>query len=357
MNKFYANKKVLVTGHTGFKGAWLSQILLNWGADVSGVSLEPDTVPNLFKVLGLEKRMRNHYLDIRNLEDIKDVFAKEKPDIVFHLAAQPIVRSGYTNPLATIDANVMGTANVLEAVRQEPGVRSVVIITTDKVYRDDGLGILYGEMEPLGGYDPYSASKAAADIITQSYLKSFFNPNAYGKTHDTLVSVARAGNVIGGGDWAPHRLVPDIVRSVYEDEKPVVIRLPQAIRPWQHVLEPLSGYLQLGKKMFEGDSGISGVWNFGPEEKDLASVGELVRSTLRILGKGAMVLEPDLTTHETHVLKLDISKAKARLGWTPQMDLNETLTMTCSWYKNYYEKTENAVEFTDRQIMSFFKAL
>lgn len=301
--------------------------------------------------------MSSHYVDIRNLEDVKDIFAKEKPDIVFHLAAQPIVRIGYASPLATINTNVMGTANVLEAIRQESGVRSAVIITTDKVYRDDERGILYSEREPLGGYDPYSASKAAADIVTQSYLKSFFNPAAYGTTHNTLVGVARAGNVIGGGDWAPHRLIPDIVRSVYEDETPVVIRLPEAIRPWQHVLEPLSGYLQLGKRMYEGDSDISDVWNFGPDEKDLASVGDLVRSTLDILGKGTMVLEPDHIRHETHVLKLDVSKAKERLGWAPQMDLNETLAMTCSWYRNYYEKTENAVEFTDQQIMSFFKAV
>lgn len=357
MNKSYANKKVLVTGHTGFKGAWLSQVLLNWGADVSGVSLEPDTVPSLFGVLGLEKRMRSHYLDIRNLEAVKGAFAKEKPDIVFHLAAQPIVRIGYADPLPTINTNVMGTANVLEAIRQEPGVKSVVIITTDKVYRDENLGVVHDELDPLGGYDPYSASKAAADIVTQSYLKSFFNPDTYGKNHQTLVSVARAGNVIGGGDWAAHRLIPDIIRSVYEMEKPVVIRLPQAVRPWQHVLEPLSGYLQLGMRMFEGDESISDVWNFGPDEKDLVSVGAVVGSTLEILGKGSMVLEPDPATHETHVLRLDVSKARKTLGWEPQMDFNEALSMTCGWYRNYYEKIENAVEFTDKQIMSFFKAL
>lgn len=357
MNKFYANKRVLVTGHTGFKGAWLSQVLLNWGADVSGVSLKPDTVPSLFEVLGLEGRMRSHYFDIRNLEDVKNVFAKEKPDIVFHLAAQPIVRVGYVNPLPTIDTNVMGTANVLEAVRQEPSVKSVVVITTDKVYRDDGLGVVHNEQDPLGGYDPYSASKAAADIITQSYLKSFFNPDVYGKNHQTLVSVARAGNVIGGGDWAVHRLVPDIIRSVYEDESPVVIRLPQAVRPWQHVLEPLSGYLQLGKRMCEGEKSVSGVWNFGPDEKDLVSVGDVVSSTLEILGKGSMVLEPDHATHETHVLRLDVSKARTELEWTPQLRLNEALTMTCNWYRNYYEKGEDAIEFTDKQIMSFFNTL
>jgi len=354
MDNFYKNKTVLITGLSGFKGAWLAQILLNWGAKVIGVSLEPDTEPSLFKILHLEEKVKNYYLDIRDLEGLKQIFDKEKPEIVFHLAAQPIVRVSYDDPIDTITTNVMGTSNLLQVVKESQGVKSVVIITTDKVYRDDGLGVPHGESDPLGGYDPYSSSKAASDIITQSYIKSFFNPSDFNIKHSTLVGVARAGNVIGGGDWAQYRLVPDVVRSVYESNTPIVIRSPKAVRPWQHVLEPLSGYLTLAKKLFDGASEFSGVWNFGPNDDSFVCVEDLINDSFVVLGKGEMVIEYDESKHETKVLKLNIEKAKSELSWFPKLSFKENLQLTFDWYKIYYEKSDNIVELTNKQINSFF---
>ena len=355
MKKFYNNKKVLVTGHTGFKGAWLTQILVNWGAHVVGVSLPPSTVPNLFSILDIEKKVSNYFLDIRDLEELKKVFEKEKPEIVFHLAAQPIVRISYEDPVGTISTNVLGTAHVLEAIKCTPSVQSAVIITTDKVYENKEWHHAYRENDPLGGYDPYSSSKAAADIITSSYMQSFFNPKDFEKTHNTLIAIARAGNVIGGGDWAEYRLIPDVIKAVYHDNTHVEIRNPDAVRPWQHVLEPLSGYMMLGKELYEKKTMFSGVWNFGPNNESFVSVRDLAEGAKKILGKGEYVISPDTKKHEAALLKLDVNKAIALLDWKPVLNFEETLDFTFSWYKNYYEKNENVVEFTNKQINTFFK--
>lgn len=355
MKEFYKNKKVLITGHTGFKGSWLTQILLNWEADVVGISLKPDTRPSLFEVLGFEKKIKNYFVDVRNFDEIKKVFENEKPEIVFHLAAQAIVRTSYDDPIYTISTNVMGTANILQVVKEVGFVKSTVIITTDKVYENKEWHHAYRENDPLGGYDPYSSSKAAADIITSSYTQSFFNTKDFGIKHSTLVAVTRAGNVIGGGDWAEYRLIPDIIKAVYHEGKDVEIRNPDAIRPWQHVLEPLSGYLLLGKELYEKKLELSGVWNFGPNNESFVNVKSLVEGGKEILGRGGYQIVPDKTKHEATNLKLDINKAIALLGWKPKLNFQETLTFTFDWYKNYYENKEDVIVFTNKQINHFFK--
>lgn len=355
MEDFYRNKKVLITGHTGFKGAWLAQILLNFKADIVGVSLPPQTKPSLFEALGLEGKVKNYFVDIRNYDELKKVFEKEKPEIVFHLAAQAIVRNSYDDPLKTISTNVSGTANVLQAIKEVGEVKSAVIITTDKVYENKESHHAYKETDPLGGYDPYSASKAAADIVANSYIQSFFNPKDFRSKHETLVAITRSGNVIGGGDWADHRLIPDIMRSIYEKNESVIIRNPQAIRPWQHVLEPLMGYLMLGQKLHDGDTNLSGAWNFGPFSDSFVTVGELVDAAVSILGRGTVDIKPDPSKHEAGILKLDIAKAGDLLGWKPKLILKENMELTFNWYKNYYEKKQNVVEFTNNQIKGFFK--
>ncbi|MEI6490427.1 MAG: CDP-glucose 4,6-dehydratase [bacterium] len=353
MQNFYKNKKVIVTGHTGFKGSWLTQILLNMGAKVVGVSLPPETSPNLFEILGIKNKVNNYFADIRDFKEMKKIFNKEKPEIVFHLAAQAIVRNSYDKPLETISSNVLGTANILEAIRENSSVKSAVIITTDKVYENKETQHSYRETDPLGGYDPYSASKAAADIVTNSYIQSFLNPKDYIK-HNTLVAVARAGNVIGGGDWAEYRLIPDIVRSIYEGDGKIQSRNPNAVRPWQHVMEPLLGYLMLAKGLYEGKTKLSGAWNFGPNNKSSVTVKRLIEDAINILGRGSHKIIPDKSKHEAHLLRLNINKADALLGWKPRLNFKQNLEITFSWYKNYYEKKQNAVEFTNNQIKDFF---
>lgn len=355
MNNFYKNKKVLVTGHTGFKGSWLAQVLVSFGAHVVGVSLPPDTEPNLFEILNLETSIKNYFADIRDIAAIKKIFANEKPEIVFHLAAQAIVRNSYDDPIKTISTNVIGTANILETAREIATIKSIVIITTDKVYENKEWHHAYRESDPLGGYDPYSASKAGADIITNSYIQSFFNPKDFNTKHTALVAIARAGNVIGGGDWAECRLIPDIVRSIYDKKVAIESRNPHAIRPWQHVLEPLSGYLILGQHLYEGKKELSGAWNFGPNNESFVTVGELIEQAIAVLGQGVHVTKPDTSRHEAVNLRLDINKAHVLLSWKPRLTFAETLEATFAWYKKYYEKHENIVEFTNKQIKSFFK--
>lgn len=356
MKNFYKNKRVLITGHTGFKGSWLSQILILWGAKVVGCSLPPETAPNLFGILSLNKRMTSNYIDIRDYEKVKKLLKKERPDIVFHLAAQPIVRESYDDPLKTYSTNTLGTANVLQAIKESGCVKSVIVITTDKVYENKEWIHPYREVDRLGGYDPYSASKAAADIITSSYIRSFFNIEEYGRKHKTLVAVARAGNVIGGGDWGNYRLVPDIVRYILEKNEKVIIRNPNAIRPWEHVLEPLSGYLMLGKRLYEGRTEISGAWNFGPREESFVSVHELVLAAIKILGKGKVRVQPDKAKHEANLLTLDTSKARSILGWKPKLSFIENVGLTFDWYKNFYDKLSDPLAFTNKQIEKFFES-
>ncbi len=355
LQNFYKNKKVLITGHAGFKGSWLSQILLSWGADVTGISLKPATTPDLFTLLKLKPRIQHYFADIRNLEKVKNILKKEKPEIIFHLAAQPMVRMSYDNPIETFQTNIVGTANVLEAIRGLKSVRSAVMITTDKVYENQEIDKAYKEDDKLGGHDPYSSSKASAELVINSYAKSFFNAKDYGKKHCTLVGSARAGNVIGGGDWGQDRIMTDIVRSIFESKKAVVVRNPEAIRPWQYVLEPLAGYLMLAKGLYEGRVGLSGAWNFGPAEESHLTVKGLISSAVNHLGAGSFIVARDNTTkHEAKLLKLDSSRAKNNLGWRSVIHAQDVLKLTLDWYKNYYAGGD-VIELTNQEIKNFFK--
>lgn len=355
MKNFYKDKKVLITGHTGFKGAWLSKILFNWGAQVVGVSLPPHTSPSLFDALNLQDKIyKNYFSDIRDFKKIKEIIETEKPEIIYHLAAQAIVRDSYDDPLGTYYSNTLGTANIMQAVKETDCVKSLIIITTDKVYENKEWLYPYREMDSLGGHDPYSASKAAADIITNSYIKSFFNPNNFGEKHNTLVSIVRAGNVIGGGDWAKDRLIPDMIRGIFEKNETIIIRSPKSIRPWQHVFEPLRGYLMLGKEMYEGNKQLSGPWNFGPTEESFICVEELVKNAIFILNKGDYKIIEDPSKHEAILLKLDINKARNILNWHPKWMLEDSLKATFEWYNKFYEEKSLINNFTDEQIKLYF---
>lgn len=355
LQQFFQNKRILVTGHTGFKGAWLAQVLMNWGAHVTGIALKPHVLPNLHDILGIVRRMNTYILDIRNFSELQAIFEKEKPEIVIHLAAQAIVRESYRDPLRTIAVNTLGTGHVLEAIRHCASVKSAVLITTDKVYENKEWWYSYRENDRLGGQDPYSASKSSADIIITSYTKSFFHPEQFQKNHHTLIAAARAGNVIGGGDWSPDRLVPDFVRAAFEDKACLRLRNPRSIRPWEYVLEPISGYLLLAKKLYEGNTHCVGAWNFGPHDESFVTAEEMVQKAIAISGRGEYRVESDDFAHESALLKLDIAKAKTVLGWKPILTLEQNLHFTLDWYKAYYEKKEDIVGFTDAQIDLFFK--
>jgi len=356
LSGFFSGKKVLVTGHTGFKGAWLSQILIGMGAKISGYSLAPNTKPDLYDALGLEKKMAGHISDIRQYKILSEVFRQESPEIVFHLAAQPLVRDSYDDPLYTFSTNIMGTANVLECIRQTTGVKAAVIITTDKVYENKGIKS-HKEEDELGGYDPYSSSKVCAEYVTRSYIRSFFSPdNKLGNGRlKTLIASARAGNVIGGGDWSKDRLIPDIVRSLFEKNEPVALRNPVAIRPWQHVLDPLFGYLILAKRLYDGDRRSVGAWNFAPEKESFITAEKLVEKSIRLIGKGSYEIKPMAGKHETSVLKLDASKAKKELGWKPNLGIDESLEWTVEWYKSFY-KGDDVTNITNAQIGRFMES-
>lgn len=354
LQKFYKGKRVLITGHTGFKGSWLVQTLLSWGTDVSGLALRPHTAPNLFNALKIKNRMRNHFVDVRKFKKVRTVFAKEKPEIVFHLAAQPIVRDSYDDPLYTIETNTLGTTNVLEAIRNTPSIRSAVMITTDKVYEDLNTLRPYKEGDRLGGHDPYSSSKASAELLIASYIKSFFHPDRYKKTHHTLIGSARAGNIIGGGDWSKDRIIPDLVSAVFEHGKPLVIRSPRATRPWQYVLQPLFGYLMLARALYEGKIEFSGPWNFGPERKNHIEVRKLLRKAFAILGRGSFDIHAENVKHEAVLLSLDSTKARNALGWSNSFSIDDSIRWTIDWYKNFYVGG-NQIQFTERQIKLFSK--
>lgn len=354
LKKKFKGKKVLITGHTGFKGVWLSKILLNWESDVVGISLKPQAKPNLFDSLEIEKKIKNYFVDIRDLAKVKKIFEKEKPEIVFHLAAQAIVRESYDNPMYTFETNILGTTNILEAIRESSSVKSAVIITTDKVYRNLETGKPLEENDSLEGYDPYSASKAAAEMVISSYIKSFFNPTYYGKKHNALIASARAGNVIGGGDWGNNRLVPDLIRGVFNNEK-IIIRSPDAVRPWQFVLESLYGYLLLAKELHDGKKEFSGAWNFGANNKNSLTVKKFTEIALKILGTGKYSVKNNTDgKHESKLLKLNSNKAKKYLGWKQRLNTRKTLQLTFDWYRDFYNK-KNIVDITDRQIDLFFK--
>jgi CDP-glucose 4,6-dehydratase len=331
---FWKGKRVLLTGHTGFKGSWLSLWLQSMDAQVLGYALIPPTNPSLFEVAVVGEGMTSIIADIRDLPKLRAVFAEHKPEIVFHMAAQPLVRYSYIEPVETYSTNVMGTVNVLEAVRGTGSVKAVVNITSDKCYENREWAWGYRENEAMGGYDPYSNSKGCAELVTAAYRNSYFHPDKY-KEHGVALASGRAGNVIGGGDWAEDRLIPDIMRAITQG-KPVNIRNPHAIRPWQHVLEPLSGYLLLAQKLYEEGASYAEGWNFGPNNEDAKPVQWIVEGLTKSWGEDASwVLDGGDHPHEAHYLKLDCSKAKMRLCWQPRWHLDETLGKIVTWHKAY----------------------
>jgi CDP-glucose 4,6-dehydratase len=330
----WRDKRVFLTGHTGFKGSWLAFWLQSLGAEVTGYALAPSTNPNLFDSAQIATSMRSVIADICDVDRLKSVFAEARPEIVFHMAAQPLVRYSYVNPVETYSTNVMGTVHLLEAVRHARGVKAVVNVTSDKCYENREWVWAYRESELLGGYDPYSNSKACAELVTAAFRSSYFNPVAYSK-HGVAIASARAGNVVGGGDWAEARLLPDIMRAVLAAQ-PVVIRSPDAIRPWQHVLEPLSGYMRLAERLWENGPNYAESWNFGPNEEDAKPVAWITDWVVRAWGEGSTwEVEGADHPHEATYLKLDCSKAKARLNWNPKWNIEQALTTTVEWYKRY----------------------
>jgi CDP-glucose 4,6-dehydratase len=324
---FWAKRNVLITGHTGFKGAWLALWLQELGAQVCGFALEPPTSPSLFEGANVAQGMTSMLGDVRDLSHVERVFRTHQPEVVFHLAAQPLVRQSYRTPVETFATNVLGTTHVLEAVRRTPSVGAVVVVTTDKCYENVGLRRGYCEEDPLGGHDPYSASKACAELAASAYYRSFLADRSIG------VATARAGNVVGGGDWAADRILPDAVRSI-QKKSVLRVRSPSAIRPWQHVLEPLAGYLLLAERLFEEPARFSGPWNFGPDEASCVTVAELLDVFFENWGAGRWSLASHARQHhEAAILRLDASKARAELGWRPQFELSQAIELTAHWYR------------------------
>ncbi len=325
---FWRGKRVLITGHTGFKGGWLALWLQSVGAQVTGYALAPTTTPNLFSVAHVGNGMASYEADIRDLDKLLRVMTKAAPEVVFHLAAQSLVRYSYQNPIETYSTNVMGAVNVLQAAREVATLKAVVVITSDKCYENREWVWGYRESDPMGGYDPYSSSKGCVELVTTAFLRSFFStPQTVG------IASARAGNVIGGGDWAGDRLIPDAIRA-FQDKRELIIRSPDAIRPWQHVLEPLAGYMLLAQRLYQNPERWVGGWNFGPDSDDVRPVKWIVDELCQLWGGGASWrLDSNQQQHEAHYLKLDISKAKTDLGWTPKWGLDQSLQRTMEWYK------------------------
>ncbi len=350
--EFWQGKRVFLTGHTGFKGSWLSLWLQQLGAELTGYALAPATTPNLFETAGVAAGMTSIIGDIRDPAKLMQAMQAAQPDIVIHMAAQPLVRYSYANPVETYSTNVMGVVYLLEAIRQTPSVHAVVNVTSDKCYENREWLWGYRENEAMGGYDPYSNSKGCAELVTSAYRNSYFNPADY-QRHGVALASARAGNVIGGGDWAEDRLIPDIMRSI-EQAKPVQIRSPHAIRPWQHVLEPLSGYLLLAEQLFSSGSEFAEGWNFGPRPQDAQPVAWIVDTLTRIWGQGASYqIDPaGADLHEAHYLRLDCSKAQTRLDWQPRWTLHTALEHICSWHQAHLAGADMQ-DITIQQIKAF----
>ena len=348
LKSFYNKKRVLITGHTGFKGAWLSQALLNAGADVFGYALNPPTQPNLYSLAEMDSNINSVIADIRELDKLKAVFETVKPEIVFHLAAQPIVKEGYKNPVETYSTNVMGTVNLLECVRITDSVKSVVNVTTDKVYENKEWCWGYREDDRLNGLDPYSNSKSCSELVTYSYIQSFF------KERKLPISTMRAGNVIGGGDFAPNRIIPDCIRSVLQKQK-IIVRNPYSIRPYQHVLEPIMAYLLVAKRQCENFN-VAGCYNIGPDDKDCITTGELVDIFCNKWGDGASWLHQSEINapHEANFLRLDSSKIKKVLGWKPKWNVNTAIEKTVEWTKAWKENN-NMSDIMNSQIKEYIK--
>lgn len=346
LQKFWKDKKVFITGHTGFKGGWLSLWLQTLQANVVGYALAPTTKVNLFELAGIEQGITSIIDDIRDYKALKTALEKHQPDIVFHLAAQPLVRLSYQYPIDTYMTNVMGSVNLFEAIRQLSATKVVINVTSDKCYENQEWHWGYRENDKLGGHDPYSNSKACAELVTQAYRNSFFNT----ATTPQLASV-RAGNVIGGGDWSEDRLIPDIIRA-YINKQPISLRFPQATRPWQHVLDPLHGYLRLAQKMYE-EGHHAEAWNFGPDESDVQTVEWIVKNINQLLdNKVTCKIETIKQPHEAGLLKLDCTKSKTKLIWQPRWNIKKGLLETTEWYKAYIEQ-QDMRQFTLNQINSF----
>jgi CDP-glucose 4,6-dehydratase len=348
----YNEKKVLITGHTGFKGSWLSILLHQLGAEVYGYALEPPTKPSLFELANVSQLVTSIIGDVRDYEYLLATFQKYKPEIVIHMAAQPLVRESYKNPRDTYEINVMGTVNVLEAARYMDSIRVILNITTDKCYENREWLWGYRENEPMGGYDPYSNSKGCSELLTASFRSSFFNPKDYNK-HGLALASARAGNVIGGGDWAEDRLIPDFIRAIIRGDK-VKIRSPYAIRPWQHVLEPLTGYLTLCENLYKEGPAFAEGWNFGADDRDAQNVNWIISKICELWGDhAAYEIDKAPQPHEATYLKLDCSKAKARLNWYPAWTIEKTLESIVEWTKAYLEN-KNMHQVCVNQIQDYY---
>lgn len=348
LEKTYKNKRVLITGHTGFKGSWLSILLSNIGAKVIGYSLEPEEI-SMFRSLCLENEIFAHNVgDIRDRQSLYSCFDKFRPEIIFHLAAQPLVRRSYFDPILTYETNVIGTLNVLEAARHTDSVLAFINITTDKCYENLEKDHFYKESDAMGGHDMYSSSKACSEILTSSYRRSFLSDNKF------ALATARAGNVIGGGDWSDDRLVPDIIKAVFNNNE-FSVRNPDAIRPWQHVLEPIIGYLLLGLKLIENPQKYSCGYNFGPEQHSISKVIDVINKVVGYFDKKTSIKIEKSDLHEAQLLQLDISKAKMELGFFPSLSIDEAINYTTDWYKSFYDKKTNMLLFTKKQIESYMK--
>ncbi len=348
-NNIYKGKKVFITGHTGFKGSWLTLWLKSLGAEVLGYSLEPNTIPSMFEELRIYGRCRNSFENILNSACLEETMSEFNPDIVFHLAAQPLVRLSYREPKLTYETNVIGTLNVLQAARK-CDCKAFVNITTDKCYENKEVERGYKEDDPMGGYDMYSSSKGCVEIMSSSFRRSFLQEeNTY------AMATARAGNVIGGGDWAEDRLIPDCIRYI-NDNKPIEIRNPIAVRPWQHVLEPLSGYLLLGQKLLEEGKKYAEGFNFGPNEDSVLKVADVSKKVCEYYGKGEVVVCKKDDLHEANLLMLNIDKAKQVLGWTPTYNADNAIQKTVEWYKHFYADDVDMYEFTINQIKEYESA-
>ena len=347
-SNFWKNKKVFLTGHTGFKGSWTALWLSHLGAKIKGYSLQSPTNPNLFKEADLKNLVESDINDIRDFESLRKSIKVFSPDIIFHMAAQPLVRASYRHPLETYETNVMGTANILQASLEANNCKAIVNITTDKCYENKEIDIAYKETDPMGGYDPYSSSKGCAELVTSAYRESFLKDKNIG------IASVRAGNVIGGGDWAEDRLIPDVLRA-FESNRPVIIRNPKATRPWQHVLEPISGYLLLAEKLYEKPSNFSEGWNFGPNYEDVKPVDYIVDFMTKLWPESRYELDLTDNPHEAMLLKLDISKVKERLNWKPVWNLNTSLKKIVQWHNAWSLKNINMQDYCINDINQYIK--
>ena len=347
---FWKNKKILITGHTGFKGSWLTIWLNKLGADITGFSKSVPTNPSLFETVNIEKDIKSVVGDIQNYELLKETIRKYQPEIIFHMAAQSLVIKSYSNPIETFSTNVMGTVNLLYAVKETKKPKIVINITSDKCYENNESLEGYTEDDPMGGYDPYSSSKGCAELITKSFRKSFFNSD-----HENNIGLAsvRAGNVIGGGDWAENRLIPDIIRSIKNKEN-VKIRNPKALRPWQHVLDPLNGYISLAEKLWDDQTKYSEGWNFGPEKNEVKPVSWIIEKFNELWKNKINLVVGNNELHEANNLILNCQKAKSRLGWNSKINTETALKLTIEWYTKYFDG-KNMKEVTEEQIVEFQK--